>query len=162
MPPSPRELGTGFCFADFINREGGADAVAHYLATYTPSRFMATPQASVAVSVICAPSDEEAERLAAPLGLWRRRLHRGDPGPIPSVEEALAQLRAGDSRDLALGRRRLVVGAPDRVADELKALAGVYGVEEIVVVTITHDHADRLRSYELLAGAFGLDGPEPA
>jgi len=155
------QLGTGFCFADFINPEGGAGAVAHYLATYAPSRFMAAPQASVAVSVICARSDEEAERLAAPLGLWRRRLHWGDPGRIPSVEDALAELAAGDKPELSPRRRRLVLGAPDRVADELKALAGAYGVEEIVVVTITHDHADRLRSYELLADAFGLDGPEP-
>ncbi|MCW2977997.1 MAG: class flavin-dependent oxidoreductase, partial [Actinomycetia bacterium] len=50
--------------------------------------------------------------------------------------------------------RRAVVGAPDTVAAGLEQVAGEYGADELMLVTITHDHALRRRSYELAAGAF--------
>ena len=58
-------------------------------------------------------------------------------------------------------RQRTVAGAPEQVRARLLALAGEYDVDELVVVTITHDPKARLRSYELLAEAFGLRG-DPA
>ena len=54
-------------------------------------------------------------------------------------------------------RRRTIAGAPEQVRERLSAIASEYGVDELVVVTITHDLKARLRSYELLAQAFGLE-----
>jgi hypothetical protein len=48
------------------------------------------------------------------------------------------------------------------VRAELEALAGDYGADEVIVVTITYDHAARRRSYELLAEAFGLRARKPS
>ena len=57
---------------------------------------------------------------------------------------------------VAEARRRTVAGTPEQVKVRLEALAGEYGVDELVNVTITHDFKARLCSYELLAEAFGL------
>ena len=54
----------------------------------------------------------------------------------------------------------MIVGNPERVRDEIQQLARDYGASEVIVVTITHDHAARKRSYELVASAFGLEPAE--
>jgi luciferase family oxidoreductase group 1 len=149
-------FGVAFCFAHFINPEAAEQSMALYREHFKPSATLDQPRASLAVSVICADTDEEAERLAASIRLWRLRLLQGDPGPVPPVEEALAYGYTGDQRRrLDAGRSRLVVGGPDRVAERLHQMAESYGVDEIMAVTITHDHAARLHSYELLASAVG-------
>jgi alkanesulfonate monooxygenase SsuD/methylene tetrahydromethanopterin reductase-like flavin-dependent oxidoreductase (luciferase family) len=87
------------------------------------------------------------------------RLYTGRPGPYPSVDEA--ERYPYTARELAIvehARRRTVAGTPEQVRERLVALAGEYGTDELVVVTITHDPKARLRSYELLAEAFGLRG----
>ena len=58
------------------------------------------------------------------------------------------------------GRRRRIVGSPDTVRRGIEDVAAEYGADEVIVVTITHDHGARRRSYELIADAFGLGQPE--
>jgi alkanesulfonate monooxygenase SsuD/methylene tetrahydromethanopterin reductase-like flavin-dependent oxidoreductase (luciferase family) len=53
-----------------------------------------------------------------------------------------------------------VLGTPGAVRDELERIAVEYGAQELIIVTITHDHALRRRSYELLAEAFELEPRE--
>ena len=55
-------------------------------------------------------------------------------------------------------RRRAIVGSPATARARMEQLAAEYGADEVMVVTITYDHAARRRSYELLAAAFGLQG----
>jgi len=113
--------------------------------------------ASIGVFVLCAESDEAAQRLGSSRDLWRLRLDLGLLGPIPSVEEAEAYPYSREERlRIAVNRRRQVVGSPATVRERLLTLAGAYGVGELVIVSICHDFAARLRSYELLAEAFGL------
>jgi luciferase family oxidoreductase group 1 len=153
------QFGLPCSFAHFINPVGGPEVLAAYRERFRPSPFLAEPQASIGVGVICAETDDEAQRLASSLRLWRLRLERGDPGPVPTPEEALAHEYTEVERvRLAQNESRLVVGSPARVRAELDALAAAYGVDEVVVVTICHDQAARRRSYELLAKAFELDG----
>ena len=85
------------------------------------------------------------------------------PGPYPSVEEAERHLWT--PHELAIAehaRDRSIVGTPDAVRERLKRLAEEHGAEELVVVTITPDFGARVRSYELLAAAFGLPGAMPS
>ena len=156
------EAGLPHCFAHFISPYGGPEATAAYHAAFRPSPLLATPRAIAAVGVVCAETDEEAERLAASVALWRLRLVRGDPGPIPTVEEALARDYTPMERAaLAEQAERLVVGSPERVRARLLALADAYATDELVIVTITHDPRARQRSYELLAEAFALSRNPP-
>lgn len=155
-------FGLPFSFAHFISPRGGPDVVRAYRGRFRPSARAAAPVANVGVSVICAPTDEEAEELASSVRLQRLLRDKGQGvRGVPSVERALAYPYTDeDRRRMAQGGARLVVGGPDRVRDRLEALAADYGVDELVVVTITHDPRARIRSYELLAGAVGL-APRP-
>ena len=154
-------LGLAFSFAHFITPDFGPQVVARYRRNFWPAAPADAPLASAAVSVVCAESDAEAERLATSVQAWHLRTEEGR-GPVPSVEEARARAAAASAVErarLAQHRSRMVVGGPDRVRDELVALAAAFGVDELLVLTICHDPVDRLRSYELLAAACGLDGP---
>jgi alkanesulfonate monooxygenase SsuD/methylene tetrahydromethanopterin reductase-like flavin-dependent oxidoreductase (luciferase family) len=119
---------------------------------------LAAPCASVAVGVICAETRAEAWRIASGLEVWRRRIARGIDRGIPSAGEALAELGAGwqPPREVENGARS-VVGSPDEVRDELLRIAEHNGVDEVLAVTVTHDFAARVRSYELLAEAMELE-----
>jgi len=152
-------LGTAFSFAHFINDEGGAEVVRAYREHFRASPALDAPRASVAAFTVCADTESEAQRLAQSRDLFIVRLYTGRPGPYPSVEEAEAYPYT--PRELAIvrhARRRTITGDPELVRARLLALAGEYGVDELVVVTITHDFKARIRSYELLAEAFNLKG----
>jgi alkanesulfonate monooxygenase SsuD/methylene tetrahydromethanopterin reductase-like flavin-dependent oxidoreductase (luciferase family) len=109
------------------------------------------------VWVICADSDEEARRLAASGRMTFTLLRRGELIAVPAPEKALEFL-AGEERAPGGPRaeRRAVLGPAAAVRSELEDVAGKYGAEEVIVVTITYDHEARRHSYELLAEVFGL------
>jgi luciferase family oxidoreductase group 1 len=146
------QLGLPYAFADFIN-PGGAEAATLYRDHFTPSGWLAEPRVAVAAWAICADSDEAAERLSSSSQMAMRMLRRGRLIAVPPVEKALRFLAADGPGD---GDRRLILGSPPRVRAALEDLAGRYGAEEVIVVAITHDHAARRRSYELLAEDFAL------
>jgi luciferase family oxidoreductase group 1 len=147
------ELGLPYAFADFINPRGAAIA-ADYRARFQDVGRLPAPVVAVGAWVVCADSDEEARRLASSGRMTLALLRRGRLVPVPPVERALAFLGA-DGLAPETGRRA-VVGSPETVRAQLEALAAEYGAEELIAVTITHDHGARRRSYELLAEAFGL------
>ena len=155
-------FGVAFSFAHFINDEGGAGITRAYAREFRPSPSLAAPQASVAAFVICADTEAEAWRLAQSRDLFLLRLYTGRPGPYPSVEEAEAYPYTEREREIIRHtRRRTIAGAPEQVRERLLALGGAYGVDELVIVTITEDVKSRLRSYELLADVFGLERLAP-
>ncbi len=151
-------FGTAFSFAHFINAEGGAEVTRAYARCFRPSPELAAPRASAAVFVLCADTEAEALRLARCRDLFIARLYTGRPGPFPSIEEAEAYDYTPHELAIARhARQRTVAGAPEQVRARLLELGAEYGVDELVVVTITHDFKARLRSYELLAEIFELD-----
>jgi alkanesulfonate monooxygenase SsuD/methylene tetrahydromethanopterin reductase-like flavin-dependent oxidoreductase (luciferase family) len=110
----------------------------------------------VAVSAIAADTSAVAERLASSMRMAITLLRAGSSIAIPTVEKALEFLgRESSAHALAAGRRA-VVGDAAQVKRGLEAVACEYGAEEVMVVTITHDHAARVHSYELIARAFDL------
>jgi luciferase family oxidoreductase group 1 len=152
------QLGLPYAFAHFIAPEPTRAALAHYRNHFQPSTFAAAPRAMVALGAICAPTDGEAERLAASVRLLGRRLRQGDLRPVPSVEEAERELALpGFAGWTDAGEwPRHVHGSPESVRRTLLAMADALALEELMIVTIVHEHAARLTSYELLAQAFEL------
>src|SRR5438270_6757388 len=121
-----------------------------------PWAELAEPRVMVAVSAIGADTSEEAERLASSMRMAITLLRAGQSIAIPTVETALEFLgRYPSPHTLPMGRRA-VVGDASSVRRGLEAVAREYGAEEVMVVTITHDHAARVHSYELIARAFEL------
>ena len=150
-------LGLPLCFAQFISTGFGPQIVARYRLGFQPSMTREWSQSSVAVAVICAETDAEAERLAASVDVWRLTSEDGR-GPVPSVEEAASRHRSPlEEAKIAQSRKGLVVGGPRRVTDVLSRMAIDFDVDELVVLTVCHDPRARLRSYELLAQAFELN-----
>ena len=151
------ELGLPFSHAYFISADNSEDAAAEYRARFKPSAACPKPRLSLGVAALVGETEDEARRLAASRNLWVVRLLTGRPIPFPSPEEALAQpLSPQEEKLLGSVAKRSIVGTAGQVREKLTALADSHGAEELVVVTITYDYASRLRSYELLAEAFGL------
>jgi luciferase family oxidoreductase group 1 len=152
-------FGLPFSFAHFIMPRGGAGVMKAYKETFKPSELFDAPRDSVAIFVVCAESEEEAKRLLASRDLFRLRASRGEFVPYPSPEEALAyEYSAGEMAQVEANRDRNIVGTPRQVKIQIEELAEQYDTNEVVVLTICHDHNDRVRSYELVAEAFGLGG----
>ncbi len=153
-------MGLAFAFAHFISGDEGAGVLAAYRRGFQPSPSLAAPQSSVAVRVLCADTEDEAQRLAGSFWLWRLRKARGQDGPVPSADEAAGH--AYTDQDRAFMRRNrdlIVVGDPGHIKASLTSLAAAYGVEELAILTMCHDPAARLRSYSLLAEVFALGMP---
>lgn len=149
------EMGLPYAFAHFI----GGDApgvVQAYRDRFRPSSQASAPHTMIALAAIVAPTDAEAEELALPLGLWRMRLLRGRPGPVPSLDEARNYRFTPLERHEIATTRRVIAGSPQTVRARIEALVAAHGVDEAMIVTIVSDAASRLRSYELLADAFAL------
>jgi luciferase family oxidoreductase group 1 len=151
-------FGVGFAFAHHINPGPAMDALRLYRDEFRPSQFLEQPQAILATSVICADTDEEADRLAATADLWRLRLGQGrGRQPLPGLEEALAyQYSPPEEAQRLASRSRMIVGSPKVVRDQLTELASTGEVTEVMVTTLVHADTARRRSNELLAEAFDL------
>ncbi|UOQ96886.1 LLM class flavin-dependent oxidoreductase [Hymenobacter sp. 5317J-9] len=150
-------LGMAFSFAQFINGNGGPEAVRQYRQRFRPSPELATPLANMAVFTLCADTEEKANELRKAMDMQLIRFNRGEFRTFPSAEEVRAyQFTAEDQAHLRHNHNRVVSGTPDQVHAQFIQLAAEYEVDEITAVTITADFEDRRRSYELLAEAFHL------
>jgi luciferase family oxidoreductase group 1 len=155
------DLGLPYAFADFINPRGAVIA-ADYHARFQDSHRLAAPRLAIGVWVICAETDEEAQRLAASSRMTMTLLRRGRLIPVPPPEKALRFLQSeGLPLDAAPQGRRAIVGSPETVEAGIREVAAEYNADEAIVVSITYDHEARRRSYELLAEAFGLQRAVP-
>ncbi|GAA3102837.1 LLM class flavin-dependent oxidoreductase [Streptosporangium carneum] len=129
------------------------EAAEAYREAFKPSETLAAPHLIVSADVVVAEDDDTAHELASPYGLWVRSIRSGTGAiPFPTPEEAAAHEWTEEDRALVADRLATqFVGSPRTVAERLRVLRDVTGADELLVTTITHDHADRVRSYELLA-----------
>jgi luciferase family oxidoreductase group 1 len=148
------KLGVAFAFAHFINPRGG-DAVARsYRKNFAPLRDQ-QPRVIVCTFAICGASDDEAERLAAPIDLRRLHMALNIDSPVPTDDEAASHRYSEEERRYVMGQRpRAVIGSPQTCREALEAMAERYQADEMMVLTITGSYATRQRSYELLINAF--------
>ena len=154
------QLGLRFAFAHFISADGGDAVMRDYHRSYRRSAREPEPRSLLCVFVICAETAEEAERLTASINLRRLNMDYGVNAPVPDHEEAARYpYTEADHRRIAQHRRRVVAGTPTAVREKLAEMANVFAADELMAITITGDYASRLRSYELLAEAFGLCQP---
>jgi len=145
-------LGLPFAFASHFAPAMLMPALQAYRSRFQPSPTLAQPHAMVGVNVVCAESDAEAEHRATSLYLRFLGMHRGRRGPLPrpvaSMEGQWTEVeRAGVENMLAVS----AIGAPETVRRGLEHIIDVTRADELIVATAVHDHAARLRSYELVA-----------
>jgi luciferase family oxidoreductase group 1 len=151
------DFGVGFAFAHHINPDLAEFATQVYRKTFKASAWLDRPRVILALSAICAESAEAANRLASSLELAWVRLRSGKPAPFPSPEDA----QNYDYNDLEerlaqVARAHFMAGTPAELKTRLMTLAGRCQADELMVMTVAHSHAERVRSYELLAESFQL------
>jgi alkanesulfonate monooxygenase SsuD/methylene tetrahydromethanopterin reductase-like flavin-dependent oxidoreductase (luciferase family) len=134
------------------------EAVQAYRAAFRPGAELESPYICVSVDAVIADDDGAARRLAAGYGPWVLGIRSGEGAiPFPTEEEAAAHTWTEEDRELVADRiPTQIVGSPSRVVEQLERLVAVTGADELAVTTMTHDHADRVRSYELLAKHWGI------
>lgn len=150
-------LGLSFSFAyHFAPREVDA-ALAAYRTNFQPSIVLDEPRVMVAVSVICAPSTEEATWLSGSSKLSIVQMRTGRPGQLPSPEEAaLHEFTPIETEIAAEAMATHVIGDPDAVVNGLSALLERTQADEFMISTRLHSLEARITSYELLGEAWGI------
>jgi luciferase family oxidoreductase group 1 len=148
-------IGAGFSFAHHFATFDAAEAMRLYRENFQPSPAHTKPYAILATHVVCADTDDEAERLATTVWLNAVRRAKGEHLPLASPDEAAAyDYTPVDRARIAQTRTRVAVGAPATVGARLAPLIEATQADELMVTTMIFDHAARKRSYELLAEAF--------
>ncbi|SOE56412.1 luciferase family oxidoreductase, group 1 [Streptomyces sp. OV198] len=129
------------------------EAAEGYRAAFQPSDVLDKPYVSVSADVVVAEDDGTARELATGYGLWVRSIRTAEGAiEFPTPKEARAHVWSDTDRALVADRvETQFVGSPGHVADQLEQLQEATGADELLITTITHGHADRVRSYELLA-----------
>ena len=153
------KLGLGFAFAHHFSPGWLELATRAYRENLriSPTGGSRPGHLIVTVSVVCAETDAEADRLASSLLLSGLRRSQGRYAPLPSPAEAAAHLYTPWEQEQLLDlREQHFIGSPETVRTGLEAMVAQTGADEIMVSTMIHGHAERLRSYELLAEAFDL------
>lgn len=146
-------LGLPFGANYHVSPSAVVEAVDAYRKAFVPSDVLSEPHVLVSADVVVAEDDAGARRLASPYGLWVHSIRSGRGAiPFPTPEEAAAHSWTDEERALVDDRvRTQFAGSPATVAENLRVLQRATGADELLVTTITHDHADRVRSYALLA-----------
>ena len=148
--------GLPYAFAYFITDGQGAEqALDLYRQSYRPSPRHPKPQAVLCVWALAADTEAEAWHHFSGRERWKIDRNKGALGPLLSPDEvAMRPYSAAEQAEADKLRSTALVGSGPQVADKLRALADTLQVEELVVITWTHDAAARQRSYELLAREF--------
>lgn len=153
------QLGLPFAYAHFfgMGSQDGPTIAEGYRQHFQPSEHLSEPKINVGVQVVCAETEEEALRVASSRNLGRLKSVTGRAKGIPSVDDALSyKYRADELSFVQQYTQNCVDGDPQQVKQGLEAISERYQTADLSVVTICHSFEDRVRSYELVAGACGI------
>ncbi len=150
-------LGLPYAFAWFITDGQGAEqALDLYRETFRPSDGLARPLATLCVWALAADTDEEAWRLFESRARWRMDRNMGRLGPLLPPGQATRDYSPAEQLALERLRAQALVGSAASVGARLRQLARQLELDELVLITWTHDPQAQRRSYELLAREFSL------
>jgi alkanesulfonate monooxygenase SsuD/methylene tetrahydromethanopterin reductase-like flavin-dependent oxidoreductase (luciferase family) len=150
--------GLPFVASYHITPATALEAIDAYRDTFVPSATLERPYVVVSADIVVADDSATARKLATGYAQWVYSIRTGVGAvPYPAPEDC----RPLADEQLPVVKDRLetqFVGDPDEVAERLSALQRLTGADELVVTSVTHRHEDRLRSHQLIAQRWGLDG----
>jgi luciferase family oxidoreductase group 1 len=154
------QLGLPYSFAYHFAPTLLDQALDAYRSTFRPSFLLAQPQAMVAVSVICAPTDEEAQWMAGSSALSILQLRTGRLGTLPSPEEAAAyEFSPAEQSIVDEAMSSHLIGDPEKVHQGLLELAKRTDANELMLSTRAHSYESRVRSLKLVAENWEMGEP---
>ncbi len=153
-------FGLPYCFAWFFSDgQGGQRAIDLYKKSYRPSARHPEPHAALCIAALAADTAEKAQHHFTSRAVNRIRRDRGELAPLLSAEDALKYPLATHERvRLERLREDPLIGTAPAVAKAIEDMAARVGVQEMAIVSWTHDEDVRRDSYRLLAEEFGLKG----
>ncbi|MCM6772100.1 LLM class flavin-dependent oxidoreductase [Nocardia sp. CDC159] len=144
-------LGLRFAFAHHFSAENTEAALALYRENFRPSPRLERPHAMIAVSAVCADTDEQADLLARPSELAFLQLRLGRRGPLPTPEQtANFPGTEAERRFVAERREGQLLGSPATVRRQLEDLLRRTAADEVMLNTRIYDIDERVRSLELI------------
>ena len=153
-------IGRPYAFASHFAPGDLLEAIGIYRREFRPSPALAAPRVMVGVPAMAAETDERAEFLATSMYQRSLAILKGERAPLPPpVERMDALWSRGEALAVAERMALMVVGGPERVRAGLQEIVDATQADELIVVSDAYNFADRLRSYELIAGACGLAKP---
>lgn len=152
------KYGMGLVIARFINGHADVQIAEQYRQRFQSSEQFPEPKVLLAISVLCADTEEKAVQLRKLSDLNLLKFEQGRFEPMSSYEE-IADYVFSPEELLRINNNkgRIVSGTAEQVKTQLIALAEAFDVDEIIATTMTYSQQDRLRSFTLLAEAFGLE-----
>ncbi|MDD7939250.1 LLM class flavin-dependent oxidoreductase [Actinomycetospora lutea] len=154
-------FGTGFAYAGHFGGADPGEATRIYRRQFRPSDAAGAqdPHVILAAAVMCSEDPGRARAMGRAHALSMARLRTGNPGPLPSPEEADAHDWSPVELQVEQGMAaKMTAGTPDEVRADLERRAQEADADEIMIVSPIHDSDERRRSYELIADAFGVTG----
>ncbi|MCT2538159.1 LLM class flavin-dependent oxidoreductase [Aquibacillus koreensis] len=150
--------GISYAFAHFISGQHGGSVVSRYKQSFQPSEMQRTPASMIAFFLVCAETDEEAEQLATSIDVQFLQVAKGEKSDgILSPEQAIKYpFTPTDHQIVRENRNKMLVGSPETVKAKLETLSEEYNTDEFMLASIMHDFHAKVKSYQLLAKAFGL------
>ncbi|WAX79846.1 LLM class flavin-dependent oxidoreductase [Streptomyces sp. KMM 9044] len=150
-------LGLPFAFAHHFSAQNTIPALDLYRESFRPSGLLGEPYALIGVSALATEDEQEARRQVLAAALSMVRLRTGRPGLVPTPQEAQAHPFSPMEQEFVDSWNANVVhGTPDEVGAGLDDLQKRTGADELMITTSAHSGDIRLRSYELIADAYGL------
>jgi luciferase family oxidoreductase group 1 len=147
------ELGLPFAFAAHFAPEYLYAAAQLYREQFRPSEILRKPYLMVAVQVLAAETDAAARRLFTTPQQRFLRLIRNQPVELlPPVDSMEPLWQDGECAAVENRLRAAIVGSDATVKGGLEKLVRETGADEVIVVTDTYEHADRLQSYQRVGG----------
>ncbi len=152
------DMGLGLAFAQFIAANGVKEAIQAYRDRFVPSDIFPEPQVLIAIWVLCADTEEKAAELKASLLHVFLQMEKAEvrEGMMPYSEIKDYPYTDHDRMRMHINSDRIIAGTPQQVKQQVIKLAETCNANEIMAATITYLPEDKVRSFELLAGAFNL------
>jgi luciferase family oxidoreductase group 1 len=154
-------LGLPYAFASHFAPDAVDEALTLYRGSFRPSEHLGTPRVMLALNVFAAETDTEARRLRTSMQLAFANLRLGRPGRLPlPVDDVTAVLDRGTLAGVERALAFSATGSPETVRREIAGIVDRYRPDELILTGQIHDHAARLRSFEIAAAV--LRGTEAA
>ncbi|MEV7287083.1 LLM class flavin-dependent oxidoreductase [Streptomyces sp. NPDC093252] len=150
--------GLPFVFASHFAPDQLRAALALYRSAFRPSAVLARPYAMVAANAVVAESEREAVRIFSSLQQKFLTHLRGGMEFRPPVDDIHSLWTPQEAGIVGAMLAESHVGTPETVRRGLADLAARTGADELMILSEAWDFDARLRSYELLARAWGTTG----
>lgn len=148
--------GMRLSFAQFINGNGGEQAVQYYKKQFHPSEDLKTPQTNVAIFAFCSENEEAIQRNEAIMDFRFIQLERrnGNLNAVTYEDIKNEPYSSYEKERIAANRKRMICGTPEKMKENIEKFASDYGTDEIMLITYAENKEERFNSYKLLADIF--------